>query len=66
MCFQEYGEWKKGAADLGLPTVPVSRMDRLTSYKGAVTNVTRELCGLILSSYREKTSLTWSHVKRRL
>ncbi|CAG00228.1 unnamed protein product [Tetraodon nigroviridis] len=59
---QEYGEWKKGAADLSLPTVPVSRMDHFTSYKEVVVDATRELCGLILS-YREKTSLTWKHVE---
>lgn len=65
MCFQEYGEWKKGAADFSLPTVPVSSMDGLTSYVEVVTAATRELCDLILSSYREKNSLTWKHAECR-
>lgn len=65
LCFQEYGEWKKGAADLSLPTVPVSCMDGLASYVEAVTAATRELRDLILSSYQEKTSPTWKHVECR-
>ncbi|XP_051243890.1 tripartite motif-containing protein 16-like isoform X1 [Dicentrarchus labrax] len=56
---QEYSEWKKGMADVCLPTVYINRMDHLTSYVQVVTDATQELCDLILSSYREKLNLIW-------
>ncbi|KAF7668244.1 hypothetical protein LDENG_00024600 [Lucifuga dentata] len=54
---QEYSEWKKGVADVCLPTVYNIVMDHLMSYAHVVTNLTQELCELILSSYREKLSM---------
>lgn len=65
MCFQEYGEWKKGAADLSLPTVAAGCTGHLTSYAEVVTAATRELCQTILSSYREKTNHHSKHVQCR-
>lgn len=59
MCFQECTEWKKGAADLSLPTVCINNMDHLASYVEVVVDATQELRDLILSSYREKTSPTY-------
>lgn len=44
---------------MSLPTVQMNCMDHLTSYVEVVTEATRELRHLILSSYREKTSRTW-------
>lgn len=55
--FQEYSEWKKGVADVHLPSVYINRMDYLTSYVRAVTDATEELCDLILTSYRDKLSM---------
>ncbi|KAG8006935.1 Tripartite motif-containing protein 16 [Nibea albiflora] len=54
---QEYSEWKKGVSDVCLPTAYINRMDHLTSYAQVVTDATKELCDLILSSYREKLNL---------
>ncbi|XP_020502735.1 tripartite motif-containing protein 16-like [Labrus bergylta] len=56
---QEYSEWKKGVADVCLPTTYINRMDHLTTYTQVVTDVTQELCDLILSSYKEKLNLVW-------
>ncbi|XP_053194446.1 E3 ubiquitin-protein ligase TRIM16-like [Scomber japonicus] len=53
---QEYSEWRKGEADVCLPSVYINRMDHLTSYVQVVTDATQELCDLILSCYREKLS----------
>uniref|UniRef100_A0A8P4GL34 B30.2/SPRY domain-containing protein n=1 Tax=Dicentrarchus labrax TaxID=13489 RepID=A0A8P4GL34_DICLA len=63
---QEYSEWKKGMADVCLPTVYINRMDHLTSYVQVVTDATQELCDLILSSYREKLNLIWKSDTRSL
>lgn len=57
--FQEFSEWKKGAADVRLPTANINRMDHLSSYVQVVTDATQELCDLILGSYREKLNLAW-------
>lgn len=65
MCFQECTEWKKGAADLSLPTVCINNMDHLASYVEVVKDATQELRDLILSSYREKMSPTWKHEECR-
>ncbi|XP_010736894.3 tripartite motif-containing protein 16 [Larimichthys crocea] len=54
---QEYSEWKKGVSDVCMPTAYINRMDHLTSYAQVVTDATKELCDLILSSYREKLNL---------
>ncbi|GAA6218240.1 tripartite motif-containing protein 16-like [Lates japonicus] len=54
---QEYSEWKKGVADVCLPSVYINRMDHLTSYVQVVTDATQELCDLILSSYKDKLSM---------
>ncbi|XP_074512669.1 tripartite motif-containing protein 16-like [Sebastes fasciatus] len=51
---QEYSEWKKGVADVCLPSPYVNRMDHLTSYVQVVTDATQELCDLIVSSYKDK------------
>lgn len=59
--FQEYCEWKKGVADVCVPTVYLTRMDHLNSYVQVVTDATDELCDLILSSYREKLNLIWEN-----
>lgn len=56
---QEYTEWKKGVADVCLPTAYMNRMDHLTSYVQVVTDATQELCDLIVCSYREKLNLIW-------
>lgn len=40
-----------------MPTAYINRMDHLTSYAQVVTDATKELCDLILSSYREKLNL---------
>ncbi|XP_030262442.1 tripartite motif-containing protein 16-like [Sparus aurata] len=58
---QEYCEWKKGVADVCVPTVYLTRMDHLNSYVQVVTDATDELCDLILSSYREKLNLIWEN-----
>ncbi|XP_029365308.1 E3 ubiquitin-protein ligase TRIM16-like [Echeneis naucrates] len=52
----EYTEWKKGTADVHLPSVYINRMNHLTSFVQVVTDATQELCELILSSYRDKLS----------
>ncbi|XP_053300389.1 E3 ubiquitin-protein ligase TRIM16 isoform X2 [Pleuronectes platessa] len=54
---QEYSEWRKAASDVGLPSVPINRMDHLTSYVQALTGPTQELCDVILSSYRDQLSM---------
>ncbi|XP_054463720.1 tripartite motif-containing protein 16-like isoform X2 [Anoplopoma fimbria] len=51
---QEYSEWKKGVADVCLPSPYINRMAHLTSFVQGVTDSTQELCDLILSSYKEK------------
>ncbi|XP_068193487.1 tripartite motif-containing protein 16-like [Antennarius striatus] len=53
----EYSEWKKGAADVRLPAVHTNSMGHLASYVQVVTDMTQELCELILSSFREKLDL---------
>ncbi|XP_076608649.1 tripartite motif-containing protein 16-like isoform X2 [Chaetodon auriga] len=58
---QEYSEWKKGNADVCLPTANINRMNHLTSYVQVVTDATQELCDLILRSYAEKLNLTWKN-----
>lgn len=65
MCCQECTEWKKGAADVSLPTVCINNMDHLASYVEVVVDATQELRDLVLSSYREKTSLTRKHEESR-
>ncbi|XP_060946628.1 E3 ubiquitin-protein ligase TRIM16-like [Limanda limanda] len=54
---QEYSEWRKGASDVGLPSVHINRMDHLTSYVQVLTGPTQELCDGILSSYRDQLSM---------
>ncbi|XP_070838105.1 tripartite motif-containing protein 16-like isoform X2 [Chaetodon trifascialis] len=56
---QEYSEWKKGNADVCLPTANINRMNHLTLYVQVVTDATQELCDLILRAYTEKLNLTW-------
>lgn len=56
---QEYSAWKRGVADVSLPTVSINRMNHLTSYVQVLTDATQELSDLILSSYREKLNLIW-------
>ncbi|KAK5856232.1 hypothetical protein PBY51_007841 [Eleginops maclovinus] len=51
---QEYSEWKKGVADVCLPSPHINRMNHLTSFVQVVTDTTKELCDLILSSYTEQ------------
>ncbi|XP_035470572.2 tripartite motif-containing protein 16-like isoform X1 [Scophthalmus maximus] len=51
---KEYSEWKKGAADVRLPSVHINRLDHLTSYVQVLTDATQKLCDVILSSYRDK------------
>ncbi|KAM9843017.1 tripartite motif-containing protein 16-like [Aulostomus maculatus] len=54
---QEYSEWRDGVANVCcLPSVHMNRMDHLKSYVQVVADATRELCDLILSSYRDKLS----------
>ncbi|XP_034448175.1 tripartite motif-containing protein 16-like isoform X2 [Hippoglossus hippoglossus] len=54
---QEYSEWRKGASDVGLPSVHINRMDHLTSYVQVLMDPTQELCDVILSSYRDQLSM---------
>ncbi|XP_069558977.1 tripartite motif-containing protein 16-like isoform X1 [Brachyistius frenatus] len=54
---QEYSEWKKGVADVCVPSVCINRMEHLTSYVQVVTDATQDLCDLIFSSYREKLTM---------
>ncbi|XP_041634355.1 tripartite motif-containing protein 16-like [Cheilinus undulatus] len=56
---QDYSEWKKRPADFCLPAAYINRMNHLTSYVQVVTDVTQELCDLILTSYKEKLDLVW-------
>ncbi|XP_054892271.1 tripartite motif-containing protein 16-like isoform X2 [Poeciliopsis prolifica] len=54
---KDYTEWKKELIDIRMPTVHISRMDRLQSWAQAVTDVTQELCDLIMESYSEKINM---------
>ncbi|XP_038133349.1 tripartite motif-containing protein 16-like [Cyprinodon tularosa] len=53
---KDYTEWGKRLPDVCIPTVHISRLDHLQQCVQAVTDVTQELCGLILDSYSEKIS----------
>ncbi|XP_019949742.1 tripartite motif-containing protein 16-like isoform X2 [Paralichthys olivaceus] len=60
---QEYSEWRKGASDVGLPSVHINRMDHLSSYVQVLTDPTQELCDVILSSYRDQLSMFFKGTK---
>lgn len=51
---QEYSEWKKGAADVCLPTAHINRMEHLNAFIQVVMATTQELSDLIICSYKEK------------
>ncbi|KAI4822938.1 hypothetical protein KUCAC02_008456 [Chaenocephalus aceratus] len=51
---QAYSEWKKGVADVCLPSPCINRMNHLTSFVQVVTDTTKELCDLILLSCTER------------
>ncbi|XP_010768036.1 tripartite motif-containing protein 16-like isoform X2 [Notothenia coriiceps] len=51
---QEYSEWNKGVADVCLPSPCINPMNHLTSFVQVVTDTTKELCDLILSSCTER------------
>ncbi|KAM4534607.1 tripartite motif-containing protein 16-like isoform 1-T1 [Fundulus diaphanus] len=51
---KDYTEWNKGLTDVCVPAVHISRLDHLQQCVQAVTDVTQELCDLILDSYSEK------------
>lgn len=40
-----------------MPTVHISQMDHLQSWAQAVTDVTQDLCDLIMESYSEKMNI---------
>ncbi|PWA17815.1 hypothetical protein CCH79_00008373, partial [Gambusia affinis] len=54
---QDYTEGKKGLIDICMPTVHISQMDHLQSWAQAVTDVTQDLCDLIMESYSEKMNI---------
>lgn len=58
VCFQEYSEWKKEAADISLPGVYIGLMDRLNSFSRVIVDSTQELCALLVSSYIDKVKET--------
>ncbi|KAM4716874.1 tripartite motif-containing protein 16-like isoform 2-T2 [Anableps anableps] len=53
---KNYTNWNEGLTDISMPAVHISRMDHLQSCAQAVTDVTQELCDLIMESYSEKMS----------
>lgn len=54
---KDYTEWVNGLTDLSVPAVHISPMDHLQSCVQAVTDVTQELCDLIMESYSEKVNM---------
>lgn len=56
---QKYSEWKKTSTDLSLPSVHIKGMEHLSSYVQIVMDTTQELCGLVLSSYKEKMDIVF-------
>ncbi|XP_027898474.1 tripartite motif-containing protein 16-like isoform X1 [Xiphophorus couchianus] len=54
---KDYTEGKKGLIDICMSTVHISRMHHLHSWAQAVTDVTQELCDLIMESYSEKMNM---------
>ncbi|XP_033827567.1 tripartite motif-containing protein 16-like [Periophthalmus magnuspinnatus] len=50
---QKYSEWKKMSPDVSLPAVHIKNMEHLSSYVQTVTHTTKQLCELLLSSYKE-------------
>ncbi|XP_006635502.2 tripartite motif-containing protein 16 [Lepisosteus oculatus] len=50
---QDYCEWKQGAPDVTLPGVYIGLMDRLPSFSRVVIESTKEICGQLLSTYRD-------------